>query len=451
MSRTSDVIKSSYGEFYSTTEPFTPDNDFTVPILQSAQTVLEQQNIVIQNDTEYVNCKAQNDQQCKRLKTELDAIAFKRNNLLDEYNSLNDSLAGCKNKHVECKNMQTNIANKFSEYNTLGQAKSMRQQQLNRCDDITRTIQSEQAKQVRLTSAINQVNTEIDQIKRTYIEQLRVLEERRNATQAEFNRANWFRRLRIRPRLTRETNEYDAFKRSSNSCRDCGCPNCIIKTELLSQFQKELTQSNETVASKRADYNNPAICPVDRYDKYNAIDANQTAAKRAQTFLQQMFDADCMNLPDCEAKFRSLIDAKNAEYKLAEQEYSKKEDAYNLCIDPTKNQCSQFYNPLIAARQNLNKNVDLIVKGMNQEGFCGENSSVDECIQDTNTSADALNDLRSRVNHLREETYGHTQSRDHPMNMRMQSKYHLDTTIYTNIILTTASISILYYMFSRIK
>lgn len=451
MSRTSDVIKSSYGEFYSTAEPFTPDNDFTRPILQSAQTVLEQQNIVIQNDTEYINCKAENDQQCKRLKTELDEIAFKRNNLLDEYNSLNDSFAGCKNKHVECKNMTTNIANKLSEYNNLGQEKSVRQRQINRCDDITRTIQAEQAKRVRFTTAIDRVNVEIDQIKRTYNDQLRALEEKRNATQAEFNRANWFRRLRIRPRLTRETNEYNAFARGVNNCSDCGCPKCIVQTDLRAQFQTELTKSNEMVASNRADYNNPAICPVDRYDKYNAIDANQSAAKRAQTFLQQMFDADCMNLPDCEAKFRSLIDAKNTEYKLAVQEYSKKEDEYNLCMDPTKNKCSQFYNPLTAARQSLSKNVDRIVKGMNQEGFCGENSSVDACIQHTNASADALNELRSRVNHLHEETYEHTQSRNHPRNMRMQSKYHLDTALYTNIILTTASISILYYMFSRIK
>jgi hypothetical protein len=451
MSHNFDTIKSSYGEFYPTAEPFTSDNTAYVPIMgimQKTQDNLAQLTIVNINDSEHTRCKAQNDLLCKRLKTELDTIAFNRNNLLDEYNSLNDSLTGCNNKRIECSNMKINISNKISEYNTIGLSRPVRQKQIDQCDVITKAIESETIKQSQSTANITRVKAEIDQIKREYNDQLAALAEDLNQIQARINRATFFEKFRLFGPLTRSQNKYKSFKRSGQNCINCDCASCISKTAELTRLQGELTQSTTSVANKRAEYNNPAICPTDRYSQYNAIDTNQSTVKRAQTFLQQTFDTECINLPNCETKYRSLVDAKYAEYKLANLEYSQKEEEYNTCIDPTKNSCSKFYNKLVDARTNLNENVDAIVNGLNQEGFCDENNGIDACIDHTKASADKLYGLRSRVNRLPEEIYGKNGSH---ASLFMQSKYHADSTMYANIILTTASISILYYMFSRIK
>ena len=186
-------------------------------------------------------------------------------------------------------------------------------------------------------------------------------------------------------------------------------------------------------------------CISDRYTKYNRLNADHTSTQIKYNNLQKFDRINCKVVEDCETEYKPLVDAKYAEFNTSTEQHGLKQTEYNTCKDPTKNQCSPFYNNINQAEQDLAENINAIRTGITTiEGMC---ENIDECTDQVKQDYSELEESRTSMKSALAEL-----GQKSTINKRIDETYfYAESTIYTNIILTTASISLLYYLFARIK
>jgi len=447
--------QNNYSEFSSVCESFVADTDSNVPltginnIMQNAELMADNSRTFVQNDISNMKCNIENDQLCRQIKTDLDNLSDIRATALNAYQNISDKYAKCKKVESDCNKNKTDRQIVESELKYLMGEKNKIQSVIQSCDIFETEI-------ARLTPQINAIQNEINNMQ-TEINSISINNQKCsnnnningiiNANTAiaqnaqhlinRGNRNRWFRFI-YRRDISIANHKYNVAMSNVNAGRRC--------IEYLNKYK----ESTGKIATLRNTLNSIVkkqknTCLDDRYTKYNRLNANHTSTQLKLNNLQSFDRINCKVVEDCETEYKPLVDAKYAEFNTATDQHSLKQSEHNTCKDPTKNQCSPFYNNINKAERDLAENVKSIRTGITTiEGMC---ENIDECTDQVKQDYSELEESRTSMKSVLAEL-----GQKSTINKRIDETYfYAESTIYTNIILTTASISLLYYLFTRIK
>ena len=216
------------------------------------------------------------------------------------------------------------------------------------------------------------------------------------------------------------------------------------KTQLAT-YETELAELNKEYETCNLDYE--AKCSTaerdkltqltsDRGTEVNTLDTNGTDHKKA----------GCKdNMPDC-SPFYSVFQEKRAKYDDETKKRNVLHDKYNTSIDPTKNECKDFYNAANVNKSKTNTNVDML---NSSEGFTQYSTNYNADITHARLVANyksVQNDYTKLKQNIKE--LNNANNNDVGKTSRYATKKQLyDNTIYTNILLTALATSMIYYVF----
>ena len=445
----------NYSEFSSVCESFVADTDSNVPLtgintmMQKAKMVADNSKTFITNDISNMKCNIENDQLCRQIKTDLDNLSDIRAAALNTYQNISDTYAKCKKVESDCKKNKTDRQIVESELKFLTGEKKKIQSVIQSCDRFEADI-------ARLTPQINAIQNEINNMQ-TEINSISIDNQKcsnnnnindiinANTAIAEKsqrlinpgNQSIWYRFV-YRYAISIAKHRYNVAMSNINAGRRC--------IDYLNKYK----DSTGKIATLRNTLNlivkkQKNTCLDDRYTKYNRLNANHTSTQLKLNNLQSFDRINCKVVEDCETEYKPLVDAKYAEFNTATDQHSLKQSEHNTCKDPTKNQCSPFYNNINKAERELAENVKTIRAGITtSEGMCAD---IDKCTDQVKQEYSELEESRANMKSALAEL-----GKKSTINRRIDETYfYAESTIYTNIILTTASISLLYYLFARIK
>ena len=442
----------NYSEFSSVCESFVADADSNVPItgintiMQNAELVADNSKTFIANDISNMKCNIENDQLCRQINSDLDDLSDIRASALNAYQNISDKYAKCKQTAVDCNKNKRDRQIVESELNYLTRERNKIQSVIESCDKFEAEI-------ARLTPQINalqnEINTSLATINSITIDNQRCSNNNIinaiNANRDQLHRANievsnaerfpgWVRRKFV----ARAAHRRDAIAPSVQAGDRC--------LEAKNRYQNTSSQINNLRNTLNSIINQRKnTCVNDRYTKYNRFNADHTSTQIKFNNLQNFDRINCKVVENCETEYKPLVDAKYAEFNTSTEQHGLKQTEYNTCKDPTKNQCKSFYNNINQAEQDLAENINAIRTGITTiEGMC---ENIDECTDQVKQAYSELEESRTSMKSALAEL-----GQKSTINKRIDETYfYAESTIYTNIILTTASISLLYYLFARIK
>lgn len=444
----------NYSEFSSVCESFVADVDSNVSItgintiMQNAELVADNSKTFIANDISNMKCNIENDQLCRQIKSDLDNLSDIRASALNAYQNISDKYAKCKQTAADCNKNKRDRQVVESELNYLNTERAKIQSVIQACDSFEAEI-------ARLTPQINtlqnEINTSLATINSITIDNQRCSNNNItniiNDKRAALNRAKiavsaaerlpifkWIKR-----KIVAKAAQYrDSFVHSVQAGDRC--------LDAKNRYQNASSQINNLRNTLNSIINQRKNnCVNDRYTKYNRFNADHTSTQIKFNNLQNFDRINCKVVENCETEYKPLVDAKYAEFNTSTEQHGLKQTEYNTCKDPTKNQCKSFYNNINQAEQDLAKNVNAIRTGITMgEGMC---ANIDQCTDQVKQDYSDLEQSRTKIQNALAEI-----NKKPMVQRRIDETYsYTESTIYTNIILTTASISLLYYLFTRIK
>jgi hypothetical protein len=422
--------------------------------MQNAQSVSDNSKQFIINDDLNVKCNIENDKLCKEIKTELENIAEIRSDALNQYQIFSDKYDKCTTLRTNCDNNAIDRKITQSELNYLTQEKQKLESVIQTCDNLKVEIVNLQNPINALQSEMNQLNTQIesiniDGIKCSDNRMKDIMNQKRSSLQDSINgfngaKASWARRQWSLPRIrnyykARTVNE----ARQADFNRYVGCSNVSERLQAIKPQLADMRNRLDPLVRRQT-----SQCDSSRYSKYSTVNMNYNGTQAKLNNLRKFDRINCRVLQNCETTFKPVIEAKYAEFNTLNQQHSLKQTDYDTCIDPTKNQCKTFYKNINEYEKDLAENVNMVRAGISSsEGFCED---IDSCTEDVKLDYEKLEESRSRMkSSLMGINNTSARTTTKPAVDDIHSIYA--STVYTNIILTTASITIVYYLFSRIK
>jgi len=186
-------------------------------------------------------------------------------------------------------------------------------------------------------------------------------------------------------------------------------------------------------------------CPSDMQTDYD------TTAKQMSTMSLELnrknseYTDNCTGLGDCSILKRKS-DQLFQEYTVVSDQMGEKQKNHSLCIDPTKNDCSNQYGVMKNAKSTLMKDIHKLSDSL-QEGFGEE--VIDNLIQTSEQNRDLRQEIKKTSSAILKGNGSINIQNQTPIKNELQ--YRSDQTMYTNILLTTAATSLLFFLFARIK
>lgn len=179
-------------------------------------------------------------------------------------------------------------------------------------------------------------------------------------------------------------------------------------------------------------------CPSDMQTSYDETMEKYSRKRNELDKKQTQFTSNCTNLQDC-GLLKQKSDQLQQQYSSLVEQGEHYQTRHNICTDPTLNDCRDDYLYMKESQLAISANVDALV----QEGF-DEDNSLRELIDMNNTNTDMRNTLKYTKKMLSKDILDKGA-------MKKEKHYHRDQTIYTNILLTTAATTLLFFLFTRIK
>lgn len=463
MSNLVNNIKTMYSDFYSHVEPFTPDTKSTVQIvginnlIDSANSIADNQAVFVVNNDSNNKCKVENDILCARLNSEWIDLSSNKSNRIAEYNSINNKYTQCQDINRKCNDLQTHLTMKQSELKDINRRKQELQTLITACDDRFSRLKLSRNMVSNLENELNRISQDINSIYTGnarcsafsigYLVRMKENEVNRATRTYEhsvndFKSARMFQKIIVYKRLTNNRNELNRVRNELNTYKRC---QNLVETQ--KNKQKELAQLKQDLVILEQNYKD--ACPDNRYSNYTTAVNDADIIQQDITNIQKRQQSECSVIEDCDSVYKPSVDAKYAELKNVSELYLAKQAEYITCMDPTRNACSVYYNKLTEVQNTVSKNVSTIRAGLktNKEGFC---ENVETCIEETKQDYAKLETDRSTLKSNADAVF-HAAARNTATGLAQQTKYDADSAIYANIILTTASISLLYFLFARIK
>jgi chromosome segregation ATPase len=215
---------------------------------------------------------------------------------------------------------------------------------------------------------------------------------------------------------------------------------------LLKQYEGELTALNTQYAKCNTAYENKCSA-AQRGAETTLIAGRKTIENSLKTYYTD-YDDKCKGKIDCDGLFSTFQEKKaiwNKEY--AKQEALKLE--HEICLDPTRNGCKDIYSAANINKATTGVNIDTLRR---HEGFIQfrdfETADVthSRILSNYKSVQNDYTKLKQNIQDL-----NNTNNNDNTKTSKYASKKQLyDNAIYTNILLTALTTSVLYYVFVEI-
>ena len=215
---------------------------------------------------------------------------------------------------------------------------------------------------------------------------------------------------------------------------------------LLTQYGGELTALNAQYAKCNAAYENKCS-DAERGAQTTLIAGRKTIEDSLKT-TQTDYDNKCKGKMDCDGLF-STFQEKKAKYNVANEKKNAIKLEHEICLDPLRNSCKAIYNSANNNKIITGVNIDTLKQ---PEGFIqfSDNDTTDE------THSMLLSNYKSVQNDYTKlkqniQDLNNANNNANTKTAKYASKKQLyDNAMYTNILLTALTTSVLYYVFVEI-
>ena len=343
-----------------------------------------------------------------------------------EITDVNKQITSCESQKQSCYKIYSDIDNE-------------RQVELNKSNELSPLIRTSRENQCYIytanmlsdtTANINRVTAEINQM--------------RNEING-LNRGSFWRRLRNIGRIrgllsninvkTDELNKLNAKKNIIDKCQS-------IQSQISNKNTELKTISSNIKLLQRGFYNcytnYNKNCP-NKNNELLQLNEKQTKEITKLNLKNAEYDERCSEKLDCDTLEQEKNKNKTA-YDNANAEILNALNKYNESIDPTKNNCKNLYSEMNRVKQNTN--MDLT------EGYTAfdESDTMDDVRRKMISNYESIQTDYTKLKANTQELNLMNKNQTMKTSKYAESKIMYDKTIYTNILLTALSTSLLYYL-----